>query len=332
MKAKLYNLTTDDQAFIQQWLSPSATITAHTSGSTGEPKLIELSKADMAASARSTCQYFDITADSMLICPLSVSYIAGKMMIIRALEANCSLWLETPSNTPLQTAPPAPGDLISLVPSQIPHLLESPDKLKHIRRMLVGGAPISPALEASIRQSGVEAYASYGMTETASHVALRRIGAEDVYHAMPDITFTTDSRSCLIITSSSRSFGSLVTNDVVELIDNSQFRWLGRYDNVINSGGIKVYPERIEELIRSSMPHGLQYYITAAPDNTWGETPVLVVERGAQTAPTPDAEELLAIARQHTHGAERPTAVIFTEQIRSTSSGKIIRSRVFSQK
>lgn len=304
------------ERFIELWKDESDTIVAHTSGSTGIPKLIQLKKCDMELSAKATCDFFDIRAGDLLFLPLPIDYIAGKMMVVRAQVSGSDLLLEPATNMPLQSCPPTRIRLAAIVPSQIPGLLSS-EWVGMIDNLIVGGAPISPQNEELLKTAGVEAFATYGMTETASHVALRRI-RDRHYKALPHIKFTTDERGCLVIESDLMSFGSLVTNDIVELIDDKTFSWLGRYDNVINSGGIKVLPENIEEKLAEFIP-GRNYFITSRPSEKWGREVILVVEGKGLI------DEQTIATTPNLLKAERPKEIIYIDKIKRTASGKIIR-------
>lgn len=258
--------------FYDEWRSPSPYITAHTSGSTGTPKEIRLLKDDMRASARATNLRFGIDSRSVLGLPLSVDYIAGKMMCVRAIEAGCRL-LELPvsNNISLECV----VDLLAIVPSQVDSLIAQPSMSSMIRNVIVGGAPLSGERINALVSAGYRAYSTYGMTETCSHVALAAVHkGTPVYHAMPGITFSTDDRGCLIIHAPGFSFGRLVTNDLVSLIDATSFTWRGRYDNVINSGGIKIAAEELERQLTELT--GRDLYVVAAPDDKWGQVPALV--------------------------------------------------------
>ena len=304
------------ERFMELWNDDSDTIVAHTSGSTGIPKLIYLSKRDMEVSAKATCQQFGVQQGDMLFLPLPIDYIAGKMMVVRSQVAGADLLLERPTNTPLQTCPPSRIRLAAVVPSQIPGLLAS-EWCGMIDCLIIGGAPVSQHNEELLQASGITAYATYGMTETASHVALRKIGEKN-YKALPHIRFSSDERGCLIIESTEMSFGRLVTNDLVELIEDRTFCWLGRYDNVINSGGIKVLPEKIEEKL-SEFLSGRSYFITSRPSEKWGSEVILVVEGYDKID-----EEAIA-ATPNLLKAERPKEVIYVRQIERTGSGKVVR-------
>lgn len=268
--------------FHRQWRSQSRCIVAHTSGSTGVPKAIHLRKSDMELSARATCERFGIDAGSTLYLPLSLSYIAGKMMVVRAMVSGARLIIEEPSSRPqphlfLSDSPSDCIDLAAIVPAQIDALLASP-AAGRIKSVIVGGAPLSPMQEQQLQSAPFEAYATYGMTETCSHVALRSLrDPSEPFRAMPGITFATDHRSCLVINAPRYSFRRLVTNDVVHLLDDTSMRWIGRADNVINSGGIKLYPEEMERRISALLPAGVEIKVTSRPSERWGTEAVLQI-------------------------------------------------------
>lgn len=317
LKARLTPQALD---FIAQWEDSSPTVTAHTSGSTGKPKEIRLLKADMTASARATNRFFGITATSTLHLPLSPDYIAGKMQIVRALTAGCTLTVEPPTSAPLaHEAGSYPIDMVPIVPAQIDGLLSSP-ALPHIGNVIVGGAPLTPDMERALLMAGVNAYATYGMTETCSHVALRRLGTKG-YMALPGFTFSTDSRGCLVIDTATLSCGRLVTNDMVKLSSESEFEWLGRYDNVINSGGVKIHPEEVEKALSAIIPPGVTAYVTSRHSDRWGQEAVIVTDSRDVTA------EVIGQLRDILPLHHAPRDIIYVKEIALTSSGKIIRQR-----
>lgn len=308
--------------FLEQWHDASPHIVARTSGSTGVPKEIRLPKADMIVSAEATCRFFGIDSSSLLYMPLSADYIAGKMMIVRAIVSGASLQVVTPSSDPLPEAPAGQVSLLPVVPAQLTSLLSSP-WLHKVSNVIVGGAPLTPAQEAALRGSSLNAYATYGMTETCSHVALRSVSAgEEWFTAMPGVTFSLDSRGCLVIEAPAYSWQRLVTNDVVRLLDSRRFIWLGRADNIINSGGVKMVPEEIERILAPELA-GRPFYITSRPSFRWGEELVMVVED-----PSLDSEALLtALRSRHPHRI-LPKAVYSFPSLPRTSSGKIIRKKM----
>lgn len=310
--------------FMSEWRRPSEMIEAHSSGSTGAPKTILLKKSDMRASAEATNKRFGIGSDSALLCPLSASYIAGKMMAVRADEAGCRLITETPSNRPY-TQDYGVVDLMAIVPSMVESLCRNQNAARGLRNVIVGGAPLSPAQEAMLASAPWKSYATYGMTETCSHVALRSIGS-DLYEAMPGVNFAVDSRGCLIVNASHLSVGTLITNDLVDLISPTQFRWLGRLDNVINSGGIKLFPEQIE---RKLAPH-IRYPFLIQPmmHPKWGEAVELMVEAPSDTLELNQPEfsaNIAGICQQVLSKYEQPKNILIVNSLPRTANGKIRR-------
>ncbi len=312
----------DDSAtgnFLERWNDRKQYIEAHTSGSTGKPKTIRLLKSDMIASAESTCRFFGLNSGSTLVCPLSADYIAGKMMIVRALVSGSTLYMEHPSSRPLPDKDYGHIDLLPVVPAQLDGLLAVEHDYE-IRNVIIGGAPLSHEAELRLYEAGFKSYSTYGMTETCSHVALRHIStdSDNEYIALPGYRFSADDRSCLIIHSSLQSFTELRTNDVVELIDEKRFRWLGRHDNVIITGGLKVHPEILERKISSLI--GQVFYISSGPDEKWGQHIILHIEGDAC-----DTEDLMSLLRKKLKSHELPREIIFSKKFDRTSSGKIIR-------
>lgn len=317
-------------SFLDEWHRDLPYITAHTSGSTGTPKEIRLLKTDMLASARSTNHRFDITSDSILFSPLSASYIAGKMMIVRALAANCRMVFTTPSNHFFDRPPirefilASKPALIPVVPSQLSAPVDNIEDYAQLLRapanIIIGGASISPSMEEKLLSVGGAFYVTYGMTETCSHVALRRLG-QPAYHAMPGISFAQDNRGCLIVKAPEFSFNSLQTNDIADLSDDSlNFVWRGRFDNVINSGGIKIFPEHLEQLLQQSFTH--PFFFKGLPDKKWGEAVAMVT-----TAPPSISDtEIMAICRKKLPRHSLPTSIIRVDRLPLTSNGKLRRN------
>lgn len=304
-------------AFMREWRSSQPFVTAHTSGSTGKPKEIALPKADMEASARATNAYFGISASSTLAIPLSLDYIAGKMMAVRALVAGCRLEVMEPSNTFRYSGC---ADLLSVVPSQVPNLLANADAWSGgTGAVIVGGAPLDMDMQARLSAAGYRAFCSYGMTETCSHVALQKVtGGREPMRAMPGVRFAQDARGCLVIDAPAFSWKRLVTNDVVELASDTSFFWIGRADNVINSGGIKIQAEALEAELAALI--GRPLMVRAMADAKWGQAVELVVEAGPQEmARIRLASQKLADKRQI------PKKITLVDALPRTSNGKIKR-------
>lgn len=311
--------------FMEQWCDRRPYIIAHTSGSTGAPKEIKLLKSDMIMSARATNARFSISSHSHLHLTLSPAYIAGKMMIVRALEAGCDLTYEAPSNHGLLSTDYGDIDLLAIVPSQCSQLLANPIARKRLHKVIIGGAAISHATEQALLSAPWNSYATYGMTETCSHVALRRMGT-DAYTAMPGIRFSTDHRNCLRINAPQFSFRQLQTNDIVDLLSPQSFIWKGRYDNVINSGGIKIFPEQLEAKLQPYISH--PFFIGGVPHPTWGTAVELIVELPDSKAADPGELELQLqeICRTHLTTVECPKSIKFTATLPRTANGKIRRN------
>ncbi len=315
-------VTGPDGGFVDEFLDACDYITAHTSGSTGEPKPIRLLKSDMIESAVATCRHFGIDRNSHLVCPLSTDYIAGKMMVVRALVSGAHLNLLPPSANPLaQYRGSAVIDLLPVVPTQLHALLDDARNLPLIRNLLIGGGALDSGMARKIGLAGVNAWESYGMTETCSHVAIRRVG-QSHFTAMPGISFSTDGRGCLIVDVPRMSVRQVVTNDVVEILSPAEFRWLGRHDNVINSGGIKIHPEIDEKILDPHLPDTV-FYITSRPSDRWGREAVMVVV----SSPLSDTE-ILGIARRELPPFHVPKDIIRDQSPSFTSSGKLKR-RIF---
>ncbi len=316
------------ETFLAEWRDEREFIVAHTSGSTGKPKEIRLPKRDMLVSAVATNRRFGIVAESRLLCPLSVNYIAGKMMLVRALEADCEVAFCKPSNdfwhnkAVVEYIADGVVDLLPIVPSQGEVLLSNPPAyLYRIRNVIIGGAALSAETEPqllSIAPNSLCLFATYGMTETCSHVALRRLG-DSRFSAMPGITFSVDSRQCLSIIAPEYSFGSLQTNDIVDLVSATEFMWHGRADNVINSGGVKIFPEELERKLADKIPG--RFYFVGVEDAKWGRSVTLVVEADN---PLPD-EILYEICSENLSIYERPKAIMRIQEIPLTPNGKLRR-------
>ncbi len=278
------------QQFCRAWQRGQETFMLHTSGSTGTPKPIELTRAQMRASAQLTGQALGLQAgDSALVC-LNTQYIAGTMMLVRGLELALPMMVVEPVSNPLTHPEVASKSFAftALVPLQLQTILtETPEKktiLDGMKAILVGGAATSPALETLVQSIIAPVYATYGMTETVSHIALRRLNgptASDLFTALPGVDLGTDERGCLHITSAATNFDRVQTNDVVDLPGATHFRLVGRADSVINSGGVKMQPEPVERLIQTYLAehsHSPRLFIAGLPDERLGQRVVLVLE------------------------------------------------------
>ena len=308
---------TTPEDFKKEWFSSAETVAAHTSGSTGAPKQIRLLKSDMRASAHATNRFFGLNGQSVFVCPLSPDYIAGKMMAVRAWEAGTEPVFLIPSNSPCLSGH---ASLLAIVPSQIPALLQAVKNGQfNVDAVLIGGAELPATSRKGLLGAGINAWESYGMTETCSHIALRHV-TQDYFKARPGVTFGTDVRGCLVADVPHLSVKHIVTNDIIRLINPQCFVWLGRYDNVINTGGIKVQPEQLEKQL---MEFGLSgpFYISSLPDPKWGQRIVLVAERQTCPADTELNEIFNALPGRYLI----PKQIIRVDALPRTSNGKLRR-------
>jgi O-succinylbenzoic acid--CoA ligase len=255
--------------FLLDWLNSESFILVQTSGSTGKPKQIVLHKSAMIASAKATGLFFNLTPKSAALLCLSANYIAGKMMLVRAITLGLHLDTIDPTSTPLSSKK---YNFIAMVPMQVEKSLA---KLNLVDKLLIGGTKVSYSLSESILKTNCNAFESYGMTETISHIAIKKIG-ELSFTVLPNVTISVDDRNCLVIEASELFKEKVITNDIVEIVNATQFILKGRIDNVLNSGGIKIFPEEIEELIEKHI--SVPFFIASKPDEILGEKVILVIE------------------------------------------------------
>lgn len=311
-------------AFQRAWKDNNSFITQHTSGSTGTPKPVDIPKWKFKASARATGNYFDFQpGENALLC-ISPAFIGGKMMYVRSLEFGMNLYVAPFNRLPLEQLNVA-IDFAAMVPLQVAAALrEHPEKLNLIRQLIIGGAPVSATLEKQLQQFEGTAYSTYGMTETVSHVALRRLNNENApYIGLGDCRFQTTAKQELIVHAPHLNIDHLKTNDVVELIDERSFRWLGRSDFTINSGGIKIQPEQVEKKLADLFP-AESFLIGGLPDEKLGSRVIWIGEKRIENIL--DEAKIRALLDKY----ERPKAYFFVDELTRTSNGKIDRHRTIA--
>ncbi len=278
----------------------------------------------MLNSARITCDFLGLReGDTALLC-MSLDYIAGKMMVVRSIERGLKLISVEPSGHPLST-PHSPLSFAAMVPMQVYNSLQVPEekeRLKQIRHLIIGGGAIDDALASALKTFPNHVWSTYGMTETLSHIALRRLNgpeASEWYTPFPSVKVSFNDEGCLVIDAPEVCSERLVTNDIAELssgtVPNMKFRILGRKDNVICSGGIKIQIETVERQLR---PH-LQapFLITKRPDAKFGEVVVLLTE-----GTVPEAKEVCLRILPKYH---QPRVYLHVDQIPLTATGKPAR-------
>ncbi len=314
--------------FICDWLNENNYITISTSGSTGDSKKIRLLKKNMIQSALLTQQFFKLDENTTTLLCLPSGYIAGKMMIVRAFVTGYNLITASPAANPFKSIRQH-IDFAALTPFQLYHSLGDIRRL-HIRQIIVGGGEMSFELEKKITHINSEIHATYGMTETCSHVALRKangIDATDIYAALKGISFGQDERKCLVINAPKLSEHQIITNDVVQLIDDGHFRWLGRYDNVINTGGVKIFPEAVEKKLYGIINR--PFFISSMADPELSEKVVIVIEGTRFT--TDQKYRLAEQFKARLDRYENPKEFFYTEHFVYSESGKILRKKTMQQ-
>lgn len=265
------------EEFLEEWNSESGQIECRSSGSTGTPKTILIPKREMRLSAIRTCSFLNIPEGSHFHSCISPDYIGGKMMAVRAAVMQGTLTWEIPSNRPEIGHGNGKIDLLAVVPSQMIDIVERKDELPEISTIIIGGGSIPVSLRKKIARSGFNAWETYGMTETSSHIALRKVREEeDWFQTLEGITVTTTSESRLVI--NIEGWQTFVTNDIAEIRNSREFRIKGRADNVIISGGKKIHAEEVESILESALDCPLM--ITSKPDEKWGERVVLIIDDG----------------------------------------------------
>lgn len=296
--------------FLLDWFDGKDYIEMQTSGTTGTPKVISVSKQAMVNSALATGDFFDLQPGNRALHCLPVKYVAGKMMLVRAMILGLDMEFVAPSSHPLRNNE-IEYDFVAMVPLQAQNSIP---ELKKVKKMIVGGAVLNKELEKQLLKLPTQVFETYGMTETITHIAARKLG-EKAFSVLPGVTISYDDRNCLVIHAPRISDDVIVTNDIVELINENQFVFLGRMDNVINSGGIKLIPEQIEDKLANKIHQ--RFFITAKPDSELGEKVVLVVEGEKQDLGDDLYDEL--------DKYEKPKELIFITKFKETENGKVLR-------
>lgn len=308
--------------FLNNWLDNNDYMVVKTSGSTGKPKSIKLKKQAMVHSAIATGNYFKLQpGDSALHC-LPTHFIAGKMMLVRAMILGLQIDVIEPSaHLPIDTN--KSYDFSAMVPLQVQKNLNS---LSTIKTLIIGGARVSNRLKQQLQQLKINVFETYGMTETITHIAVKLINNRSVisnqvkksyFSTLSNILISQDSRDCLVINAPNISENQIVTNDVVKLHSETTFELLGRVDNVINSGGIKLHPEQIEEKLSPYI--NSRFFIASEYDEIFGEQVILVLESDSNTINTLVFNKLDKF--------EIPKKVYTISKFIETASGKIQRQK-----
>jgi O-succinylbenzoic acid--CoA ligase len=311
-------------SFLLQWLNESSELKVMTSGSTGVPKEISLRKEHMKNSAKATGVFLKLGVNTKALLCLSPNYIAGKMMLVRALELGWDIDVVKESGSPLEQSDKV-YDFVAMVPLQLSNSLQF---LHRIKTLIVGGASVSPRLCQSLQGESCAVYATYGMTETTSHIALKRLNHSqskkelEIYRVLPEVSISVDHRGCLVIDANKVSSERIITNDLVKIVGKDTFHWLGRQDTVVNSGGIKLIPEQIEIKLVEIISQ--RFFLAGLPDETLGEKLVLLIEDNSRSVLN-GKEVKSFLKKANLSKFEYPKEIHFVKKFEETQTKKIKR-------
>lgn len=314
----------DIWSFLANWTDETEEIYLKTSGSTGEPKKIPVKKSSLLFSARQTKDYFDFQKEEKWLLCLPTAFIGGQMILVRAILSGAEVWAVEPKIdfTDLK----GNFDFASMIPMQVDNFLENTSGLS-VKNILIGGTSIPVSLEKKLANANTSHfYASYGMTETISHIALRKLNGTDsseYYTGFKNILLGSDERGCLTIYHKNYSENVLITNDLVEFDSHQRFRVLGRVDFIINSGGLKIIPEEIERKISEVITQRI--LLIGIDDEQTGEKPILLIEG--------EKLDLVTLSVLQNYLADileknkRPKEIVFISNFIETENGKLDRRK-----
>lgn len=317
--------------FIKNWIDGCQHFTFQSSGSTGKPKKIQVTRDQILASVEGTRLALGLkTEDKVLLC-LNPDYIASIMMAARAMVVGMDIFIQPASSSPLSDWN-QPVDFASFVPLQIYEMirLEQLDQLSQIRNVLIGGAPLNQEAMEALSTLKNNIYLSYGMTETVSHIALMKISGRqpsDTYRCLPGIEIGTHQDDCLKIKGAVTNDQWLLTTDVVEIISSNEFKWMGRADHVINSGGVKIHPEQLEKALTSELD-GLDFFIDGLPDDKLGRVCCLF---STSEIPMEQFEKVQKVIQEKFSKHHIPRKSLLIPRLIKTESGKLNRKETLKQ-
>ena len=328
------------QDFLSEWHNDNPQLLVHTSGSTGKPKPLWVEKQRMLNSARITCDFLGLKAgDTALLC-MPLDYIAGKMVVVRSIERNLRLLSVTPSGHPLSDKSLSEAGIsneeitfAAMVPLQVYNSMQVPEereRLRQIRHLIIGGGAVDEKLSVALHNFPNAVWSTYGMTETLSHIALRRLNGPDAsewYKPFEGVKVWLNEEGCLVIDAPAVCSHPLVTNDRAEIrptntkggLNTPCFRILGRKDNVIDSGGIKIQIEEVEHLLKSYLT--ADFAITSCPDERFGEAVVLLTTQD-------DTNAVRTLCQQCLPKFWQPRFIFHVPNLPQTGNGKPARAEI----
>jgi O-succinylbenzoic acid--CoA ligase len=319
--------------FCQSYILGKEEFVLHTSGSTGKPKPIRLTRAQMQASVQMTQRALNLKSGQRALVCLNVAYIAGTMMLVRGMELGLTMYVVAPSSQPFAELPDGlPIDFMAVVPLQLQTLLETEqhNRLNSLNVIIVGGAPVNSVMLTQVQQLRVPVFSTYGMTETVSHIALRKLNgmdASEAYTLLEGVDASTDERDCLRLRGAVTHYQWIQTNDVVVFTDTTHFQIIGRADNVINSGGIKIQLEKVERAIEKIWNRSERFFVWWKSDERLGQKLILVTEN-AQIA---DKENFNKGLQLLLSPYEIPREVYTVKKFVETATGKVDKRRTFEE-
>lgn len=304
--------------FVIEWFNDKNFFIAFTSGSTGDPKAIQISKAYARASAERTAAFFDFqNMKNVLLC-LPVSFIAGKMMLVRAFHSDLDLYIEKAESNPMINLNQK-IDFAAMTPHQLHNAIDSSsEKVASISKILLGGGPLGKNLEREIQSFKNDIYIGYGMTETVTHIAIRKVNgdnASDYFTCMDGVHINQDDEKRLIINANHLGISGLGTQDIVEINQSGNFRWLGRADRIINSGGVKFNPEQIENKLSEKIKE--PFFVFGLKDEILGEKLIIVIESSDETYKIDELKKEMPHLK----------TIFYTSKFQRTHTGKVDRKK-----
>lgn len=318
-----YSFSEDLLVFLKEWFNESKYISVQTSGSTGVPHVMQVEKSRMLHSAKTTCVFLGLKKnDSALLC-MNLKYIGAKMVVVRSIYAGLNLITTGSLGYPLSVVEST--DFAAMTPLQVYNTLQDKrqkEKLRQIRHLIIGGGAIDDYLSKELFDFPHAIWSTYGMTETLSHIALRKIngsGYSEWYTPFEDIQISLSEKQTLVINAPKLTTTTLITNDIAEINTEGKFRILGRLDNVINSGGVKIQIEEVEHILKKEIT--CDFMITSASDKKFGEIVVMLIKQG-----TYDPDVLEIILRKELPEYWIPKKIFFIENLPFTETNKPDRS------
>jgi O-succinylbenzoic acid--CoA ligase len=315
--------------FCKAYLSRQKQFPFKTSGSTGTPKSIQLTREQLKHSAWLTINALELLPGSNALVCISTEHIGGVMMLVRGMEIGMELYLSEPASQ-ISTEDFPCIDFVALVPVQLQFLLnnaEGQQFLNDCTTVIVGGGHIDPKIEASLIKIKSAVYQTFGMTETVSHIALRRLNGSNKqydFHAFSELRLSLDSRGCLVVAGPLTDEQPVITNDLVALKKQNRFKWLGRWDRAINTGGYKVLPEQLRPMILQvleSLSIDCKFVVIGLPDAKWGQQVTMILEHVPLTK---DLEaQVIQQLKERLHPYEVPKETLYFDEFPRTATGKI---------